>query len=62
MRNTNWLALSLLAVSCATTSSPPPEGGRALVERAAAALGGADRLARLSTVIEKGTARHWEPE
>lgn len=57
--------VSLLAVSCAGTSSavrpaePEPDSA---VERAVAALGGADKLAAATVISIKGSVKHWEPE
>ena len=68
--------LSLLAtlMSCAgptgttspTTSTPAPAPSvsreRELVDRALAALGGADALRALRSASIRGTVKHWEPE
>jgi glyoxylase-like metal-dependent hydrolase (beta-lactamase superfamily II) len=53
------LGLLLLATSCATMSQ---SSGPPLVSRAVDAVGGAEALAAVRTVYEKGTARYWEPE
>jgi glyoxylase-like metal-dependent hydrolase (beta-lactamase superfamily II) len=51
-----WLFL-LAITACATTS-----GDKNLVQRAADAMGGADRLAAIRTVSGKATFKQWEPE
>ena len=52
------LAVSLVAVSCATMQPRSQD----LVSRAVQALGGADTLAGIKTLSVKGTVRQWEPE
>jgi hypothetical protein len=52
------LAISLVVASCATMQSQSQD----LVSRAVQAVGGADALAGVKTVYEKGTVRQWEPE
>jgi glyoxylase-like metal-dependent hydrolase (beta-lactamase superfamily II) len=63
------LLLSLLTalVSCAgpsttTNTTAPLSRDRELVERALAAMGGADALRTLRSASIKGTLKHWEPE
>jgi glyoxylase-like metal-dependent hydrolase (beta-lactamase superfamily II) len=51
-----WFAFAL--VSCA--SGPTREQG--LVQRAADAMGGVDRLAAVRSLSARGTAKQWEPE
>jgi glyoxylase-like metal-dependent hydrolase (beta-lactamase superfamily II) len=50
------LASAVLLVSCATTRE------QSLVNRAVDAMGGADRLAGIKTIVFKGNAKYWEPE
>ena len=57
-RAASLLAISLVVASCATMQS----GSQDLVSRAVQAVGGADALAGVKTVYEKGTVRQWEPE
>lgn len=52
------LAIALLVASCATRQSQSQD----LVSRAVAALGGGDALGGVTTIYEKGTVKHWEPE
>src|SRR5215471_15192775 len=53
------LLLLLLGVSmCMTTSSYAQD----LINGALTALGGADALTQVKTLVVKGTARYWEPE
>ena len=56
--------VSLLVVSCAGSShaSHPAEGADSAIERAVAALGGADKLAAVTAISIKGSVKHWEPE
>jgi len=64
------LLLSLVAglVSCAgpstttTGSTAPLSRDREMVDRALAAIGGADAVRALRSASIKGTVRHWEPE
>ena len=58
MRRVFWLLLPLLLGACATTSPQHQD----LVNRAITAMGGADALAKVSTLNIKGNARHWAPE
>lgn len=58
MKRLFWLLLPLLLGACATTSSQHQD----LVNRAVTAMGGADALAKISTLNIKGSARHWAPE
>lgn len=48
----------LLLGACATTSSRYQD----LVNRAVTALGGAEAIAKISTLNIKGSVRHWAPE
>ena len=57
-RTASLLAISLVVASCATMQ---PQS-QSLVSRAVTAVGGADALAGVKTVYEKGTVKHWEPE
>jgi hypothetical protein len=52
------LAVSCIALSCASTSPRSQD----IVSRAVQALGGADALAGVRTVAVGGTVRQWEPE
>ena len=52
------LAVSLVVAACASMQS----GGGDLVTRAVSAQGGADALAAVKTISDKGTVRQWEPE
>jgi len=55
--------VSLLVVSCAGSSSAiRPAGPDSPIERALAALGGADKLAAATAISIKGSVKHWEPE
>jgi glyoxylase-like metal-dependent hydrolase (beta-lactamase superfamily II) len=59
MKRAAWLvAITLFVASCATMQSQSQD----LVSRALASMGGADALARVSTLYVKGTVKHWEPE
>jgi len=53
-----FLAVLLVLVGCATTSPR----GQDLVGRAVQAMGGADALGGVKTMVMKGTVRQWEPE
>jgi glyoxylase-like metal-dependent hydrolase (beta-lactamase superfamily II) len=57
-RAASVLAISLVVAACATMQ---PQS-QSLVSRGVSAVGGADALAGVKTVYEKGTVRHWEPE
>jgi glyoxylase-like metal-dependent hydrolase (beta-lactamase superfamily II) len=52
------LAVSLLLPSCATMQSQSASH----VNRAVTATGGAEALAGVKTLFEKGTVKYWEPE
>jgi glyoxylase-like metal-dependent hydrolase (beta-lactamase superfamily II) len=52
------LAIALVLMSCATMQQRSQD----VVGRAVQAAGGADKLAGIKTVSEKGTVRQWEPE
>src|SRR5437867_1261760 len=59
MKRAAWLlAVSLLVAACATMGSQSQD----LVSRAVTAAGGADALAGVTAIYEKGTVRVWEPE
>lgn len=56
-----------LQLSCAAGGRPgyraaAPTNPAALVEKAIAALGGAEAIGRLRTIAVKGAATHWEPD
>src|SRR6266511_432468 len=51
-----WLVLGV--GMCATT----PLRAQDLINGALAAMGGADSLTQVKTLVVKGTVRHWEPE
>jgi glyoxylase-like metal-dependent hydrolase (beta-lactamase superfamily II) len=51
------LAGAVLLVSCAI-----PTREQAMVNRAVDAMGGAERLAGIKTIVFKGSAKYWEPE
>src|SRR5262249_1810882 len=51
-------AVLVVLVGCATTS----QRGQDLVGRSVQAMGGADALGGVKTMMIKGTARQWEPE
>ena len=59
MKRTLLLLLLLLGVS---VGAPPPLCAQDLINGALAAMGGADALAQVKTIVVKGTVRHWEPE
>jgi len=62
MRRTAWvLALFVLVVSCATGRERPASDALEPVDRALAAMGGADKVGALERLTVKGSARHWEP-
>ena len=52
------LAVSLVAMSCATMQPRPQD----LVSHAVEALGGADKMSAVKTLWVKATVRQWEPE
>src|SRR4051794_30741832 len=55
--------LSVLALlSCAGTSSTVAGGQQALIDRAIDAMGGAQALSGINTVVAKGSWKQWEPE
>jgi hypothetical protein len=59
MKRTLLLPLVLLSVGvCVTT----PLYAQDLINSALIAMGGADTLAQVKTIMVKGTVRHWEPE
>ncbi|MBM3218531.1 MAG: MBL fold metallo-hydrolase [Candidatus Rokubacteria bacterium] len=58
MRRAARLLVIPLVVACATMQSQSQD----LVRRAVNAAGGADTLAGVMAIYEKGTVRHWEPE
>jgi hypothetical protein len=49
-----WLGVGV----CAT----PPLSAQDLINSALTAMGGADALTQVNTIVVKGTVRHWEPE
>src|SRR5215510_14647599 len=57
MKRMLLLLLLLLGVGVAT-----PAYAQDLINGALAAMGGADALAQVKTLVVKGTVRHWEPE
>jgi glyoxylase-like metal-dependent hydrolase (beta-lactamase superfamily II) len=56
------LAFCASALSCATGGGRPASGPLADVDRALQAMGGAEKVRALESLVVKGTARHWEPE
>jgi len=52
------LLLLLVVGTCVTT----PSYAQDLINGALTAMGGADALAQVKTLVVKGTVRHWEPE
>src|SRR5690349_16073064 len=54
-------ALFVVAVSCSETRSKPTSDVVAPLDRALAAMGGAEKVGALETFVAKGTATHWEP-
>jgi glyoxylase-like metal-dependent hydrolase (beta-lactamase superfamily II) len=58
MKRTLLLLLVLGVGVCMTT----PSYSQDLVNGALTAMGGADALAQVKTLVVKGTGRHWEPE
>ena len=59
MKRTLLLLLLLLGVGvCMTT----PSYAQDLINGALTAMGGADTLAQVKTLVVKGTVRYWEPE
>jgi glyoxylase-like metal-dependent hydrolase (beta-lactamase superfamily II) len=63
MRRGAWaVVLFLFVVSCATGRGRPSSDALEPVDRALAAMGGADKVGALEALIVKGSARHWEPE
>jgi glyoxylase-like metal-dependent hydrolase (beta-lactamase superfamily II) len=52
------LAIAMVVVACASM----PGGGRDHVARAVSAQGGADAMAKVKTISQKGTERQWAPE
>src|ERR1041384_7769970 len=62
-RYTPFPLVLLLVVSCAGSSSAIRSAGPdSALERAATALGGADKLAAATAISIKGSVKHWEPE
>ena len=55
------LSLSMLACATPQGAGSPEVAGDA-VDRAVAALGGAEKLGALETLTATGSAKHWEPE
>ena len=58
MKRTLLLLLLLGVGVCVTT----PLYAQDLINSALAAMGGADALAQVKTLVVKGTVRYWEPE
>ena len=58
MKRTLLLLLLLGVGVCVTT----PSYAQDLINGALTALGGADTLAQVKTLVVKGTVRYWEPE
>src|SRR2546430_3959728 len=57
-----WIAIALCAASCMNGRSKSSSDAMDRVDRAVAAMGGADKVSALRSEMVKGTARHWEPE
>ncbi|HKA41530.1 MAG TPA: hypothetical protein VKF40_06040, partial [Burkholderiales bacterium] len=60
MKRLLWLPLVMLIVAACVDF--PQQRNQDLVNRAVDAMGGADALAQLRTVVVKGTWKQWEPE
>jgi hypothetical protein len=58
MKRVLLLLLLLGAGLCVTT----PLSAQDLLNGALTAMGGADKLTQVKTLVVKGTVRHWEPE
>jgi len=58
----SWIAIALCAASCMNGRSRTSSDAMDRVDRGLAAMGGADKVSALKSVVAKGTARHWEPE
>ena len=54
-------ALFVVAVSCSESRSKPTSDVVDPLDRALAAMGGAEKVGALETFVAKGTATHWEP-
>jgi glyoxylase-like metal-dependent hydrolase (beta-lactamase superfamily II) len=59
MKRTLLLVLLLLSVGVYATT---PSYAQDLLNNALAAMGGAEALTQVKTLVVKGTVRHWEPE
>ena len=57
-----WIAIALCAASCMNGRPKSSSDAMDRVDRALAAMGGADKVSALRSEMVKGTARHWEPE
>ena len=58
VKRTLLLLLLLLGVGVGVTT---PLHAQDLINGALTAMGGADALAQVKTLVVKGTVRHWEP-
>src|SRR5689334_82352 len=60
----SWIAIAfaLCAASCMEGRSKTSSDAMDRVDRGLAAMGGAEKVSGLKSVVAKGTARHWEPE
>ena len=59
MKRTLLLVLLLLGIGVYATT---PSYAQELLNNALAAMGGAEALTQVKTLVVKGTVRHWEPE
>ncbi|HEY5866164.1 MAG TPA: hypothetical protein VI542_11585, partial [Candidatus Tectomicrobia bacterium] len=56
------ILLLLLLLVGLVVSVPTPSYPQDLINGALTAMGGADALTQVKTLVVKGTVRHWEPE
>src|SRR2546430_9105858 len=54
--------LLLLLLRGVGVGAPPPLYAQDLINGALTAMGGADALAQVKSIVVKGTVRYWEPE
>src|SRR5437868_14842011 len=54
--------LAFLSASILLACATPQPKEQTLVNRAVDAMGGAERLAAINSVVAKGTQKQWEPE